>query len=193
MTTLAIALAVLALVAVVVLGCVVAAMLRAIDRLRVDVARLEREALGVSDVVEEAIPVGSPAPAFAATAADGAPYASADLEGTLRLVAFARPGCPPCEELVPALLRDAERGALPPAVVISRGAPADQPEAWRAASRRARLVMEDQDRVSRAFRSAVAPLVFVVTPSDRVGARGIATNVDDVRALVDAASAGSGP
>jgi hypothetical protein len=48
--------------------------------------------------------------------------------------------------------------------------------------------MEDEERVSRAFRSAVAPLVFVLTPADRVGARGIATTVDDVQALVDEAA-----
>jgi hypothetical protein len=49
--------------------------------------------------------------------------------------------------------------------------------------------MEDEDRVSQAYRSAVAPLVFVLTPEDRIGARGIATSVGDVRALVDAAVA----
>jgi thiol-disulfide isomerase/thioredoxin len=188
MSALAVGVAVLALIAVVVLGCVLAAALRAIDRLRIDVARLRTESHDVSDVVGEALPVGSPAPPFAATAADGGAWSSSDQDGTLRLVAFARPGCPPCEELVPALLRDAERGALPPAVVVSRGAPADQPDAWRAGGWRARLVMEDEDRVSRAYRSAVAPLVFVLTPEDRVGARGIATTVDDVRALIDVAA-----
>ena len=188
MTTAAIVLSLLALAAVVILACVLAATLRAVDRLRVDVARLQAGSHDVLDVVEDAIPVGSPAPAFAATAPDGAPYSSTDLDGTLRLIAFARPGCPPCEELVPALLRDVERGALPPAVVISRGAPADQPGAWQAEGRRARLVMEDGDRVSQAFRSSVAPLVFVLTPANRVGARGVATTVQDVRALVDAAA-----
>jgi hypothetical protein len=188
MNALAVVVAVLAFLAVAVLGCVLAATLRALDRLRADVASLRAESHDVFDVVGDAIGVGSPAPAFAATDADGAPWSSAGLDGTLRLVAFARPGCPPCEEIVPALLHDAERGALPPAVVVSRGAPADQPGAWRAEGRRARLVMEDEDRVSRAYRSAVAPLVFVLTPEDRVGARGIATTVDDVRALVDAAA-----
>jgi hypothetical protein len=161
-----------------------------VDRLRVDVARLRVESHQAFDVVEEAIPVGSPAPSFDATAPDGARYSSTDLDGTLRLVAFARPGCPPCEELVPALLRDAERGALPPAVVVSRGGAGDQPDTWRIGGRRARLVMEDEDRVSRLFQSAVAPLVFVLTPADRVGARGVATNVDDVRALLDTGAGG---
>ena len=91
---------------------------------------------------------------------------------------------------MPALLRGAARGDLPPAVVVSRGAPSDQPEAWRVPGPRARLVMEDDDRVSRLFQSIVAPQVFVLTPADRVGARGIATGPDDVRALVRAASAG---
>jgi hypothetical protein len=188
MNVLAVALAVLALLGVVVLACVLAATLRALDRLRADVAALRAGSHDVFDVVGDTIAVGAPAPAFAATDTDGTPYSSADLDGTLRLVAFARPGCPPCEGLVPALLRDVERGALPPAVVVSRGAPADQPDAWRPGGRRARLVMEDGDGVSRAFQSDVAPVVFVLTREDRVGARGIATNVDDVRALVDAAA-----
>jgi hypothetical protein len=47
--------------------------------------------------------------------------------------------------------------------------------------------MEHEDRVSRAYRSDVAPIVFVLTAEDRVGARGIATSVDDVRALVASA------
>jgi hypothetical protein len=83
-------------------------------------------------------------------------------------------------------VRDVERGTLPPAIVVSRGEPGDQPIAWRAGGR-ARLVMEHEDGVSRAYRSDVAPTVFVLTPEDRVGARGIATNVGDVRALLAAA------
>jgi hypothetical protein len=188
MNVVAFVVAAAALLAVVVLACVLAATLRALDRLRADVGALRVASIDAFDPAGDAIPVGDPAPAFAATAADGEPYSSGDLDGTLRLVAFARPGCPPCEELVPALLRDAERGALPPAVVVSRGAPADHPGVWRAVGRRARLVMEDGDRVTQAYRSAVTPLVFVLTAEDRVGARGIATNVDDVRALVDAAA-----
>jgi hypothetical protein len=190
MTVVALVVALVALLAVIVLACVVAATLRALDRLRADVAALRAGPHEAFDIIGDAIPVGDPAPAFAATAANGAPYSSDDLEGTLRLVAFARPGCPPCEELVPALVRDVERGTLPPAVVVSRGAPADQPHAWRAGGPRARLVMEHEDRVSRAYRSDVAPIVFVLTPEDRVGARGIATTVEDVRALVAEAEPG---
>ena len=190
MNVLAVLLALLALLAAAVLACVLAATLRALDRLRADIASLRSGSHEGVDVVGDALPVGDPAPAFDATDARGAPWSSATLDGTLRLVAFARPGCPPCEGLVPALLHDVERGSLPPAVVVSRGTPGDQPAAWRAGRARARLVMEHGDRVSRAYRSAVAPLVFVLTPADRVGARGIATTVDDVRALVDAAASG---
>src|SRR5262249_27424186 len=142
MNLLAIVVAVVALLAVAVLACVVAATLRALDRLRADVAALRSGPHDVFDVVGDAIPVGAPAPHFAATASDGTPYSSAELDGTLRLIAFARPGCPPCEELVPALVRDVERGTLPPAIVVSRGAPADQPHAWRPGGPRAQLVME---------------------------------------------------
>src|SRR5262249_12774822 len=108
MNALAVVLAVVALIALAVLTCVLAAALRALDRPRAAVAALRADPHDAFDVLGNAIPVGDLAPAFAATAADGAPYSSADLEGTLRLLAFARPGCPPCEELVPALVRDVE-------------------------------------------------------------------------------------
>jgi hypothetical protein len=188
MNAVAAILALAALLAGVVLLVVASAMLRAVDRLRTEVADLRAESHARTDPVADAIPVGSMAPSFTARSADGSAFSSADLAGTLRVVAFARPGCPPCEELVPALLRGAAHGDLPPAVVVSRGAPSDQPEAWRVPDPRARLVMEDDDRVSRLFRSIVAPQVFVLTPAGRVGARGIATTPDDVRALVRSAS-----
>jgi hypothetical protein len=193
MTAVSTLLALAALLLAVVLAVVVAAMLRAIDRLRADVAALRADARADAhgppvDPVAAAIPVGAAAPPFTATAADGSAFASADLAGTLRVVAFARPGCPPCEELVPSLLRGAERGDLPPAVVVSRGGPSDQPAVWLAAGPRGRLVMEQDDGVSDLFGSIVSPQVFVVTAGDRIGARGIAANADDVRELVDAAT-----
>jgi hypothetical protein len=188
MSALALVLALSALILAIALAVVVAAMLRAVDRLRSDVAALRAEPHASLDPDRQAIPVGSAAPSFTAAAADGSVFSSADLQGTLRVVAFARPGCPPCEDLVPGLLRGAARGDLPPAIVVSRGSPSEQPAAWRVPGPRARLVMEDDDGISRLFQSIVAPQVFVLTSGDRVGARGIATTPEDVRALVRSAS-----
>jgi hypothetical protein len=188
MNAVAAILALASLVVSIVLAIVVAAMLRAVDRLRAEVAGLRTESHTRMEPGAEAIPVGAAAPTFTATAADGSAYSSRDVAGTLRVVAFARPGCPPCEQLVPGLLRGAARGALPPAVVVSRGGVSDQPESWRVGDPRATLIMEEDERVSRLFGSVVAPQVFVLTAGDRVGARGIATSPEEVLELVRAAA-----
>jgi hypothetical protein len=180
-------LAVLALTIAVVLAVVLAATLRALDRLRRQVRELQERTRRPVDSFPEGIAVGSAAPPFSARSVDGSSFASAELDGTLRVVAFARPGCPPCEELVPDLLLRSAEGTLPPAVVVSRGTRDEQPEAWRATGPRTSLVIEEGDAISRLFDSAVAPQVFVLTPANRVGARGIATGAEDVRVLVDTA------
>src|SRR5262249_18931599 len=64
MNVLALVVAIAALLAVVVLACVVAAMLRALDRLRAGLAALRSEPHDVLDLLGDAVPVGDPAPAF---------------------------------------------------------------------------------------------------------------------------------
>jgi len=178
----------LTLGAVLALALVVAAMLRSLTRLRREVERVREAA---NDPLEGGLPVGAPAPPIEATALDGAPYRGDRWTGELRLVAFAHPGCPPCEELVPALIGGCEEGTLPPAIVVSRGPASDQPSGWRRSAHTIDLVTEHGDDVARRFDSFVTPHVFVVTAQDRIGARGVATTVEDVRELVARATAGS--
>lgn len=181
MTTLLLTLVLLTLAAVLALAVVVAAMLRSLTRLRADV---ERARGGPIDVLDAGLPVGAPAPRIEATALDGSAYTSDRRNGELRLVAFAHPGCPPCEDLVPALIGGCGDGTLPPAIVVSRGPAAEQPERWRRAVSGIDVVTEQGDDVARRFDSFVTPHVFVVTPQDRIGARGVATTLEDVRELV---------
>ena len=173
------------LAAIVVLAVVLAAMLRALTRVRTDVDTLRAQA---RDPLDAGLPVGSPVPDIEATALDGSPYGGDRWRGALRLVAFAHPGCPPCEDLIPQMIRGCEEGSLPPAIVISRGLASEHPAAWRSPGGRADLVMERSDDVARRFDSFVTPQVFVVTPEDRIGARGIATTVAEVRELVAAST-----
>jgi len=174
--------------AVLALAVVVAAMLRSLTRLRRDVERAREES---ADPLGGGLPVGTPAPRIEATALDGSPFAGDRRSGELRLVAFAHPGCPPCEELVPELIGGCADGTLPPAIVVSRGPAAEQPAGWRRATDTIDLVTERGDDVARRFESFVTPHVFVVTAEDRIGARGVATTVEDVRELVARATAGS--
>jgi hypothetical protein len=188
MTALLLVLVVLCLAAVLALAVVVAATLRSLTRLRAEVAVDRARA---TDPLDGGLPVGTPAPPIEATALDGSRYTGDRWRGALRLVAFAHPGCPPCEELVPGLIGGCEDGTLPPAIVVSRGDPAEQPAGWRHATGRTDVVTEHGDDVARRFDSFITPHVFVVTPQDRIGARGVATTVDDVRELVARATAGS--
>lgn len=169
------------LAAVLALGVVVAAMLRSLTRLRTEVAAVRAQSL---DPLDGGLPVGAPAPPIEAVALDGSRYTGERWRGALRLVAFAHPGCPPCENLVPELIDGCEDGTLPPAIVVSRGPAEEQPARWRTETGRTDLVTEHGDDVARRFDSFVTPHVFVLTARDRIGARGVATTVEDVRQLV---------
>jgi hypothetical protein len=183
MTTVLLVVVLLTLAAVLVLAVVVAAMLRSLTKLRAEVERAPAPS-GAFDALSGGLAVGSPAPPIEATALDGSAYTGDRWNGALRLVTFAHPGCPPCEDLVPGLIGESEEGSLPPAIVVSRGDPAEQPPEWRRPASRADLVTEHGDDVARRFESFVTPHVFVVTPQDRIGARGVATTVQEVRDLV---------
>ena len=181
MTALLAILVLVTLAAVLALAVVVAAMLRSLTRLRAEIGVVRAQSL---DPLDGGLPVGTPAPPIEATALDGSRYTGEHRRGAVRLVAFAHPGCPPCEELVPELIGGCEDGTLPPAIVVSRGPADEQPARWRPATGRTDLVTEQGDDVARRFDSFVTPHVFVVTAQDRIGARGVATTVEDVRQLV---------
>jgi len=189
-TTLLLVVVLLTLAAVLILAVVVAAMLRSLTRLRAEVERAGAPASGALDALNGGLAVGTRAPRIEATALDGSPYTGDRWNGALRLVTFAHPGCPPCEDLVPGLIGGCEDGSLPPAIVVSRGDPAEQPAGWRRPAGRTDLVTERGDEVARRFESFVTPHVFVVTPEDRIGARGVATTVKDVHELVARATGG---
>jgi len=188
-TTVLLVVVLMTLAAVLVLAVVVAAMLRSLTRLRADVER-RAPATGALDALNGGLAVGARAPRIEATALDGSPYTGDRWNGALRIVTFAHPGCPPCEELVPGLIGGSEDGSLPPAIVVSRGDPAEQPAGGRRPVARTDLVTERGDEVARRFESFVTPHVFVVTPEGRIGARGVATTVQDVRELVARATGG---
>jgi hypothetical protein len=131
--------------------------------------------------------VGSPVPEFDAETLRGERISSATLSGVEHLILFAHPGCAPCEQVVPLVLEEADRGRLPPTVVVSAGSAEDHPPAWTEPaerSDRARLVVQERSAIARRFETFITPHLFVVGADERVLAQGIAGRLEEVRALI---------
>jgi hypothetical protein len=192
MTALSVAVVVLG-VAVLFLALVLAAAVRRMDALRVEVAGLT-ERLDPADGVEHGpvhppsgLPVGAVAPAIEAERVDGGLWSSSAWGGRRHVVAFADPGCLACEELVPALLAGAVAGTVPGTVVVGAADPSAWPSGWAppAGADDRVVVLADLDgEVAAAFDSGFTPHVFVVDEGGAVTAQGPADTLDAVRALV---------
>ena len=192
MTGLWIAVAVLGL-AVVFLALVLAAAVRRMDALRVEVATLS-ERLDPADGTEDGIvhpasglPVGAAAPVVEGERIDGDRWSSAAWAGRRHVVAFADPGCLACEDLVPALLAGAAAGEVPGTVVVGAADPGAWPATWAppsGAADRVVVLVDVDGEVATAFDSGFTPHVFVVDEGGAVTSQGPADTLDAVRTLV---------
>ena len=126
------------------------------------------------------LPVGSVGPPWTIETPER-PVDSARLAGERHLLVFADGDCRACDEVVPAVVRAAGTGRLPPAVVIGRdGAP--MPGAWSGPN-----VTAGRERgrdVSDAYLVDATPHVFVVDEQGGVVAQGGAVSIADVESLV---------
>jgi hypothetical protein len=107
--------------------------------------------------------------------------------GREHLVLFAHPGCPPCETLVPEVIEDLGRGALPPTVIISEGPDEGHPPAWgeaAAAIDNLVVVLQARSAIGRRFETFVTPHLFVIETQGKVAAQGVASTGDEVRAIL---------
>ena len=87
--------------------------------------------------------------------------------------------------MVPAVVRAAAAGALPPLAVVGRGRPDATPAGWRGEDRARVVAGVERDReVSDAFRVEVSPHVFVIDEGGAIVAQGGAVTLADVEALV---------
>lgn len=175
--------------AVVWLGLALAGAVRELAALRERVAALESvgPAAGGSGPVHLAsgLPVGASTPAWQMETPDGGTATSDVFIGRRHLLVFADPDCRACDELVPAVVRAAEDGDLPPVAVIGRGEPAATPASWRPGSaERVAVGCERDGAVATAFRVDVSPHVFVIDEGGFVVAQGGAKDLDGVRALL---------
>ena len=146
------------------LGLAMMGAVRELEVVRERIDLLERGAVRVA----EGLPVGSPAPAWEIATRDGV-VSSAMFAGRRHVLVFADAGCGACEDLVPAVMRAAEDGSLPPSVVIDR---ADAGAAGAAT----------------AFRVEAVPHVVVLDEGGSIVAQGGAADVGDVRALIEDAA-----
>lgn len=172
----------LMLAAMVFMALTLAGALRAIDHLKqVDLV------LRSNDLPEVGgLPIGSVAPTLEGGRLKGGHFTTQAFAGIRHLVVFAKPGCSPCERLVPAMISASVQGALPPTVVVSQAPPEEHPRSWQLAdgSSRAQIVLETDHHLSRKFATYVTPHVFVIDEDGRVGAQGTADAVEDVRRLL---------
>ena len=170
-------------VALVWLGLALAGAVRELAALRERVEALEGAAGPIH--LDGGLPIGSPEPAWSLTAPDGALVTSSLLGGRRHLVMFADAECRACDEVVPAVVRAAAAGALPPTALVGRGRPDATPAGWRADDPARVVAGVERDReVSDAFRVEVSPHVFVIDEGDAVVAQGGAGSLADVEALV---------
>jgi len=178
---------------VVFLALVVAAVVRRLDALRVEVAalseRLDPTDGGEGGIVHPAsgLPVGTAAPAVEGERLDGGRWSSSAWAGRRHVVAFADPGCLACEDLVPALLAGAAAGEVPSTVVVGAAAPGAWPPAWAppsGAADRVVVLLDVDGQVAAAFDSGFTPHVFVVDEGGAVTSQGPADTLDGVRTLV---------
>lgn len=105
---------------------------------------------------------GTPAPEFAATAADGTPVTHADLAGEDRIVVFLSTDCASCKDQVPAIAAlDPDRWRRPFVVVVG---PADERRTMVAAlDAHAIVVGEDSDgAVRESFEIEEYPAVLLM-------------------------------
>jgi len=169
-------------VALVWIALALAGAVRELASLRERVEALEGSA---PIALDGGLAIGSPEPSWALIAPDGSTVASSSLAGRRHLVLFADADCRACDALVPAVVRAAAAGALPPLAVVGRGRPDATPAGWRGEDL-ARVVagVEQAREVSDAFRVDVSPHVFVIDEGDAVVAQGGAVTLADVEALV---------
>ena len=165
------------------IGLALAGAVRELAALRERIDALEGAAAPIH--LDGGLPIGSAEPPWSVTAPDGAEVASSAFAGRRHLVVFADADCRACDELVPAVVRAAAAGSLPPLALVGRGRPDATPEAWRG-EEPARVVagVEHAHDVSDAFRVDVSPHVFVIDEGDAVVAQGGARTLADVEALV---------
>lgn len=140
------------------------------------------------DLRREGLNVGSIAPALSGPTVDGRVFSSDDVEPGPLLLVFVHPGCAPCETLVPQIFMAFAAFQLPgTTVVVSRGAPQDQPAGWRKPlhgnGASLEVVLEMDEEISESFNVRSRPFCYLVGPDRKIVARRVINSAEEVLAL----------
>ena len=174
-----------ALLGVAALGFVTAGILRGLTELR----RLElapgethHQMLGMG------LNAGEVAPSFDGMTLSGEVFSSRLLSRTKHLIIFARPGCPPCETLAPAVIKAAKLGRLPPTIIVSQAAPSDHGPNWMAGghegSGQVEVVLETHAAISSRYGTTITPHSFLIGEDGRVAAQGTTDSISKIEDLM---------
>jgi hypothetical protein len=159
------------------LGFAMIALVRTQAGLRARIEDLEASIAPVR--IAGGLPVGRTAPDWVIVTDDGGSLTASAFTGTRHILLFADATCVACDEVVPAVIRAADDGDVPPVVVIGREGD-DLPASWGGP----RTGVEHGDEVSAAFRVEVSPHAFVIDEGGAIVAQGGAATLEDVEALV---------
>jgi hypothetical protein len=159
------------------LGFAMIALVRTQAGLRARIEDLEASIAPVR--IAGGLPVGRTAPDWVIATDDGGSLTASSFTGTRHMLLFADATCAACDEVVPAVIRAADDGDVPPVVVIGRDGD-DLPASWGGP----RTGVEHGDEVSAAFRVEVSPHIFVIDEGGAIVAQGGAASLEDVEALV---------
>ena len=159
------------------LGFAMIALVRTQAGLRARIEDLEASIAPVR--IAGGLPVGRTAPDWVIATDDGGSLAASSFAGTRHVLLFADATCAACDEVVPAAIRAADDGDVPPVVVIGREGD-ELPASWSGP----RTGLEHADEVSAAFLVEVSPHIFVIDEGGAIVAQGGAASLEDVEALV---------
>jgi peroxiredoxin len=139
-----------------------------------------------SRIEREGLKAGTPAPTFSLPDLDGRMVALDDYRGRRLLLIFSDPGCGPCVELMPALVRlHRERRDDPALLMISRGDLDENRRKAREAGVDFPVVIQPQWTISKQYGIFATPVAFLIDERGAI-ARDVARGADEILALVDA-------
>jgi hypothetical protein len=160
---------------VVFLSLVLAGVVRSLGHLREDM-----EAGRMRNALPRA---GDPVPVFSATTDRDDRFVSTDVAGEEVLTLFVHPGCAPCEELVPLVIRLSLEREMPRVLLVTvQGSSAWREQAGEGS--RITIIREEHEAVSSLFGVSLRPFAVLIDKSHRLAARGAVSTLSDVYRLM---------
>ena len=162
---------------VLLLGFLLLGTLRALARLRWRVEQLE--AITPSRLGRSGLKLGRKAPDFVLPSVEGAEMALHDWTGRKLLLVFMRPGCQPCNDIVPELNRLWREGDLQILAITSGNLETSRKWALQVGACFHVVVQEDY-RVSRRYEVFATPFAFLIDEQGMIASKGLVTKAQHI-------------